>query len=665
MGNGTDLSTNRSSPVVDFTSADFDSIKADLTTYSQATFSDRWTDFNESQFAVVLLDLVAYVGDLFTYQINATLRETFVASALRRQNLANLGKTYDYTIPGATAASVVMTFTLDMAGSYPFTIYRSDTQVGTDAAGDAQVLYHPAVDTVVPAAVATLDIGCLEGEYYEDVLLGVSQGNPGQRWQFPQQGVVLDSVVLRVGVPTWDRVKNFTAESSTATVYKLLSTDDGNMYAVFGDGVFGAVPTNGQEIRASFRIGGGKRGNQTPGSITEKTLGHSNILSVTNAGYASGGANAAGLREARNAIPAQLAAQERCVTAEDYQTATLAVAGVAKVRALSSLPFGQKIVRLIVAPSGGGDPTPALKSAISTALRPKKMINNRPRVFPPVYKSLLANFLIHVNSNYRATEVGPAAREGLVNTDGTGLLDFDQLDFGAVVIDSANTDLLLSQTRLQDHFASLSAIGVDRVEILQLTVSAEIAREKEGGNTGNGTLYDVTLNTTQRRREYYVRLLSASQFAVYERLVGRSSLLTDTVLTDDSKNFGDEGITSYAGYLLAPFRDSPTTTYAIASASGQDVTLLPAASLYSVTQPGEEYFLYNPVPTVVDVGDEFVNGDGSVRFTVSAGATPFVNGDAFYVDVFPNVGDIVLRGDEYPVMAPSDLITRTSGGSRV
>ena len=144
--NGADLSLNRSntSPVVDFTSQDFESIQQDLITYAQAKYADRWTNFNDAQFGVIIADLVAYLGDLLTYQLNSTIREAFITSVIRRQNLQNLAKAYQYELVGELAASVSLRCTLDPAGVYPFTLGR-DHQFSNGGSGDSEVIFQPSV----------------------------------------------------------------------------------------------------------------------------------------------------------------------------------------------------------------------------------------------------------------------------------------------------------------------------------------------------------------------------------------------------------------------------------------------------------------------------------------------------------------------------------------
>jgi len=667
MGNGADLSTSRSTPVIDFTSADFESMKTDMKSFAQAKYPDRWTDYNETQPGVIQLDITAYLGDKLTYMLNSHIRELYAGTVMRRQNLVNIGKPFSYEPKAAECATVTERFTLDAGGVYPFTIYKTNV-VSNEADGDNQVFYQPSVDTVVASypGVGYVDIVCIEGELFVNQLIGVSGNQPNQRWQFPQQGVVKSSISLTVGGAGWSPITNWSTQSSVSQVYKIVQTDDGNTFAVFGDGVFGAIPANGAEIRATFRIGGGRRGNLGKDTIKRKVNVPQQVLTVTNPASANGGDDAASMKEAREGIPATISTLERAVTEDDHEKLAKQVAGVAKARAAAGIPAGSNRVRVWIAPSGGGQPTSLLKNSVSTFLKTKKMVGKRIELAGAIYKDVRFHVLLHVNENFRAADVNQATRNGLLNTTGTGLLNFAQLDFGGRSITAdGNEELLLGQTRLQSYFDDLKKAGLDRAEILQLDV-VPAARARDSGNSGDGTVSNIVVTSRQRRREFFIELVSSAQYRVYERIVGRVSALADTDLVDDEKDFSLEGISSYAGWLLAPDRNS-VSTVAVGSASEQTIsaTGLGGVSLFTLTQVGQEYYLYNPVVQLVNVGSEYVSSDENVRFTVVAGASPFVSGDSFTLDVFPHVSDIRLKDDEYPEFLDANLTTRTSGGARV
>jgi hypothetical protein len=355
------------------------------------------------------------------------------------------------------------------------------------------------------------------------------------------------------------------------------------------------------------------------------------------------------------------------VTPSDHAELALTVAGVAAAVGLPG-PAGSRTTKVIVAPTGGGVPTDALKSSVLSVFVGKKMGGTRPKVYAPRYRDLSARFLLHVNGNYDPVEVKNSFRRLLTNEDGTGLFQFSQLGFKAKAEDGT---CLLSSTRLQNAFDEIA--GLERLETQKLTVTPS-PRERESGNAGDGTITNLVLTGNQRRREYKVVLLSSTTAAVYERILGEVRGLTDSVLTDTVADFDTEllgqiddygGNQDWTGWKLVPLRSS-STYVDVVSAVGQDITVSSAASLFTLTTIGAEYYLFNPAYTEVTVGTgTYYSPDNHVSFKLTAGSDPFVSGDEIYLDVYPEVSDIILREDEYPQFADADIITRTTGGSRI
>lgn len=673
MSTGNNLSVDRPGPVVDFTSADFDALRADFISYAQGRFSGRWTDFNDDQFAIVLTEILAYLGDLLTYQLNATIREAFSATVLRRQNLANLGKTFDYTIPSATSAQVDLLAELDVDAVYPFTIPIT-AQFSNGGNGDDRVIFQPInPQTVTAYNPAGYSFTAIEGELFQSVLIGVSTGAPNQRWQFPQDGIVIDSITVTVAAAGWTLTRNFTNAQSSDTFYRIIQNDDGGVYLLFGDGTYGALPATGAEIRATFRVGGGRRGIVNPDVITTKVDSPSSILSITNPLRSAGGDDALPMKAARKGIPAALATLDRGVTTKDYESLAEAVSGVAKARSGPGRVPGAREIQIWAAASGGGPATATLKSSISSTLRTKKMVTNRIRVSDPVFKDLRFVVLLHVNPSYRASDVLYATRRGILNPDLTGMLDFPQLEFSAVSVDTnGNEELLLAQTRLQQYFSTLRAAGLDRAEIMQLDATP-VPRVRSSGNSGNGEILDIVTTSRQRRREFVIDVTSAGEAVVSERIVGRVTGITDTTISDDEKVFENEKPEDedFSSFMIVPYRGS-ASPLEVVSAEGQTITTSGSSSLFSMTDIRAEYYMYPRVPVSVAINAigvvtpvRFTSSDGNVSFYIQAGTSPFVAGDQFVIDVFPLISDIRLRDDEYPQLSEGNFITRTSGGSRV
>lgn len=79
-----------------YTSRDFGSIKEDLVQYSKKYYSDTFRDFSEASFGSLMLDTVAYVGDIMSYVIDYQTNETFLTTALEQTNIRKIASQLGY-----------------------------------------------------------------------------------------------------------------------------------------------------------------------------------------------------------------------------------------------------------------------------------------------------------------------------------------------------------------------------------------------------------------------------------------------------------------------------------------------------------------------------------------------------------------------------------------
>ncbi len=181
-------------------------------------------------------------------------------------------------------------------------------------------------------------------------MLGRSSGEPGQVFQLQnapvldlQPGETLEVEETRDGelvFVSWERVPDF-ADSDRYDRHFALDTATGEVY--FGPAVrqpdgtvcqYGRVPEAGRRIRFSqYRHGGGVAGNVPEGKIQVLKSAIPYIDRVTNLRRAEGGRDQESLEEAKVRAARELRAQQRAVTAEDYENlAKRASRAVARVK---------------------------------------------------------------------------------------------------------------------------------------------------------------------------------------------------------------------------------------------------------------------------------------------------------------------------------------------
>jgi hypothetical protein len=98
------MTTKKSKPVR-YSSKEFDSIKNELVNYAKTYYPDTFKDFNEASFGSLMLDTVAYVGDMLSFYIDYQANESFIDSAIETKNLLKLAKQFGYKNPLSFSAT--------------------------------------------------------------------------------------------------------------------------------------------------------------------------------------------------------------------------------------------------------------------------------------------------------------------------------------------------------------------------------------------------------------------------------------------------------------------------------------------------------------------------------------------------------------------------------
>ncbi|BCJ56019.1 putative baseplate assembly protein [Actinoplanes sp. NBRC 14428] len=270
--------------------------------------------------------------------------------------------------------------------------------------------------TVRALTVSTIGgtVAAVHAETVTGELLGEAEGVPGQRLTVARPPVVADDVPLVVEVAgddgwvPWTEVegfgrsepfdRHFTVERTSGEIVlgPAVRQADGTLRQ------YGAVPAVGSRIRVrQYRTGGGRQGNVARRALSVLRTSIPYISMVENRGPAAGGVDGESVDEARLRGPVALRAQDRAVTAADYELlARQAAPGAARVRAL---PAGDGSdaggVRLLVVPAVAPDdtgripfedlvPGDAMLATIADHLETRRPIGARLAVEPPFYQGV-------------------------------------------------------------------------------------------------------------------------------------------------------------------------------------------------------------------------------------------------------------------------------------
>ena len=327
-------------PFTKFSNLDFDQIKTSIKDYIRS--SSDFTDFDfEGSNLSVLIDTLAYNTYITAFNSNMVVNESFLDSAVLRENVVSLARNIGYVPRSRTAAKADITFPV----SINTTTY--DTSTVTLKAGlvclassveDSYTFsISEDITTTVVNGVATFGtsdapVSVYQGTYVQQTF--VVDGSLDQRFIIDNAFVDSSTIVVYVKGSSdagrglqYSKVDNIVGVTGTSLTYLIQEVQDQRYELLFGDGVFGKKLENDTEITVGYIITDGKDGNgpsnfSYSGTITdslENIIPPSSLPLITTVSKASNGGEIESIDSVKYFAPRLYSAQYRAVTGRDYE----------------------------------------------------------------------------------------------------------------------------------------------------------------------------------------------------------------------------------------------------------------------------------------------------------------------------------------------------------
>ena len=117
---------------INYLSKDFDSIKADLIDYIKRHFPNEFSDFSDASGGMALIELLAYIGDLSSFNVDKSVNENFIFRAIEEKNVLSLAQGAGYkpklATPSIVNLSISATFSPSTSADSMF-ILKKGTRV--------------------------------------------------------------------------------------------------------------------------------------------------------------------------------------------------------------------------------------------------------------------------------------------------------------------------------------------------------------------------------------------------------------------------------------------------------------------------------------------------------------------------------------------------------
>lgn len=435
-------------PVIDYMARDYDSLLASMRRLIPYKLPE-WTDFeSEADFGNVLLQLFAHMGDILSYYQDRIANESFLGTARERASIIHHLRLIGYSLSTPAPATTFLDIEVPETSTETVTISKGDAFATKSEKDKSSVRFEYTEDAPLTINFSTITptegvkrysgIPVEEGRLIADEVIGQSDGTPDQRLALVHTPLILRSRGLGMGLmkditlivelgnvrQEWTLQETLAKSAKNAQNFMIDIDADDVATVIFGDGVFGAIPSTGAVIKATYRVGGGREGN-VPSAAIDTILDAPQLslmgATVTNPGPATGGADRESIQHAVKHAPALFRSYNRAVTAEDYKALAMNVSGVAKVRAEKG---SWNAVTLYVAPEGGGKVSDILKKNLLLYFEDKRPITTMVEIqdvdYMPVYITAIVGRQSFYSSQDIKEKVLAAAHQ---------LLAFDNVDF--------------------------------------------------------------------------------------------------------------------------------------------------------------------------------------------------------------------------------------------
>lgn len=390
---------------LNYTNQDFWSMKSRLVDFINERFGPNGTvlpntfnDLVESSIAIMLIENFAFLADTLSFKMDQIVNELFIDTVGEIENAFRLSKLVGFKPLPPIASKSLWAATISNPISKDIILETpSSIEIALDGSAISFELYpadsafNPLFDEeiIIPAgATSNINIVGLEGRTVTDVFTG--NGEIGQNYRLSNRPVIYDSIKVEVNGVIWSEVDYFT-DSQPRREFRVEFDSSYNGFVIFGNNRAGMIPSANSEIRITYRIGGGVRGNIVTNFVsTQKQAsvdGFQFNIPVTLRNYTRGqnGYDGDTIQDVKNKLPAYLRTQDRAVTGLDYKTLTdqFATAYHGKIGksnvVLRNHGCAGNIVDIYILADDGGDLISAsneLKISLTEYLNTKKMITD-------------------------------------------------------------------------------------------------------------------------------------------------------------------------------------------------------------------------------------------------------------------------------------------------
>ena len=220
------MSKQKKTPIK-YTSRDFDSIKSDIVEHAKRFYPEQWKDFTKGTINSLLVDSVAYVGDVLSYYLDYQANESFMDTAIEYNNIRKHARSLGYKYAGsANSYGFISLFVLipsNIDGTAPDFNYMPIMQKGSSFSSSGGGVFSLTEDVAFDSPT-------------NDVVAARFDGATGQTTHFAVKAVgqVVSGTFSRITsdltTSTFEKFRKVRIGDSTYSEIISVKDSDGNTY---------------------------------------------------------------------------------------------------------------------------------------------------------------------------------------------------------------------------------------------------------------------------------------------------------------------------------------------------------------------------------------------------------------------------------------------------
>ena len=327
-------------PFTKFSNLDFDQIKTSIKDYLRANSDFTDFDYEGSNFSV-LIDTLAYNTYITAFNANMIVNESFLDSAVLRENVVSLARNIGYVPRSRTAARAQVYFPVYIdTNTYSTTsLTLKAGLVCVASSADEAFTFAISEDITTTVNNGIANFGTLSDPItvYQGTYITQSfqvDGSLDQRFLLENAFIDTSTIVVYAKGPSdtgmgkqYSLVDNIVGVNKDSETYLIQEVQDQKYELLFGDGVFGKKLEDGTEITVGYIISDGKSGNgpskfNYAGTIRDtldNIIPPQSLPIINTTASAANGGEIESIDSVKYFAPRLYSAQHRAVTGRDYE----------------------------------------------------------------------------------------------------------------------------------------------------------------------------------------------------------------------------------------------------------------------------------------------------------------------------------------------------------